>query len=553
MNAALDSPPSGRTRWAAVLVGFALFLATLIAYAPIRANDFIDLDDESYITENPNVHAGLTDESIRWAWTADRGGYWQPLMWMSLQLDVTLFGYHAWAIHLTNVLLHAATSVLLFVLFAQLTDAFWRSALLAALFALHPLHVESVAWAAERKDVLSTFFLVLTIGAYAWTVRKPTWGRHVLTAALFTLGLLAKPMLVTLPFALLLLDVWPLGRWQPWGLPVAAPATAAPLPLGRLLREKALLFALAIGCSAITLRLQRELGGMFTFEEITPASRLVNALNGTVWYLQKTLAPIDIAFFYPHRLSLPAAEGLLSGGLVIGITLGLAARFRSQPELLVGWLWFLGTLFPVSGVAQSGEQAYAARFAYVPHIGLFITLVWGAGSIAAWSAIRPGLLGVAAALVLLVFGALTREQVRRYLDAETLWKHTLALTGDDNGRAHLNLGVFQLKKGMPTQAVEHLQRAIELSPIVAAQEGYNNLGIAFYQLGQVAEARRAFERALEGNPQHPDVRYNLAVALLASGDRDAGILLLEESLKRTPSKREAAELLERLRTPGRSP
>jgi Tfp pilus assembly protein PilF len=533
-SAAADPADPGRRR--VILVAIGLALLTLAAYAPVFANGYVEIDDADYITENPPVYTGLSAANLAWAWTTTHHGYWHPLTWMSLQLDVTFFGYHAWGMHLTNLLLHIAVCVSLFVVFARLTGEFWPSAFLAALFAVHPLHVESVAWAAERKDVLSTLFLVWTIASYAWMIERPTWTRHLVTAAVFMLGLLAKPMLVTLPFGLLLLDIWPLARVGPL-------AGTRKLPLcswKQLVVEKSPLFALALAFAAVTFVLQRGVGAVINFETLGLMARIVNGLNSYVWYCWKTLVPIDLGVFYSHRFEIPLYEGLLSGALLVAVTVFFVRRFRTHPELLVGWLWFVGTLFPVSGISQSGEQARADRFAYVPHIGLFITLVWGAKGLPALHPLpRPATVVLAGSLLAAAAG-LSFVQVTYWRDAPTLFEHTIAVT-DRNHHAHALLGEYHLKQGDPTAAAREFRQAVrywEKSP-----ELFAHLGKIALDQGDLASAERDFRSALRWNYQFVVAEHDLAIVLARQEKFDEAAHVLTRLLEHAPDEASSHELL----------
>ena len=480
-----------------VAVALGIVALTLIAYAPIYWNDFIYLDDAHCITLNPPIAKGLTIETFRWSWTTTRHGYWHPLTWLSLLADVSMFGYGPWGMHLTNVVLHIATSVGLLFLFARMTDEFWPSAFLAALFAVHPMHVESVAWAIERKDVLSTFFLVLTTASYVECARRPSLGRHVLTSVLFTLGLLAKPMLVTMPFALLLLDVWPLRRTN------LTDAESSPR-FGRrswieLVAEKLPLFALAFGFSVLTFRLQKEVGAVVPLETFPWQPRIANVLTGYVWYLRTTLWPTHLAVVHTLNLHGPPIGMILPAVLLVGITLFFLRQFRRHPELLVGWLWFGGTLFPVSGIAQSGLQAYADRFAYVPHIGLFVVLIWGSMILVRRFRIRPALVTSLAAALLVVSTALTFRQVVFWRDTETLFRHAIAVT-TDNARAMAILGEYYWSQRRLDDAAEMMEKALAIDLI--DHDGFDLLGKIEIERGRFPEAERALRHSIEVFPKN---------------------------------------------------
>jgi hypothetical protein len=454
-----------------VLAG--LVLLTLLAYVPLWENDFIDLDDQVYITQNEHVLGGLTSSGIRWAWTTFHGGFWFPLTWLSLQADASLSALLrgpqgkglpvAAVFHGQNLLWHLATVVLLFVVWRRLTGAMWRSALVAALFAVHPLHVESVAWATERKDVLSTFFLMLTLLAYTHYVRRPCWVRYLLVTVPFVLGLMAKPMLVTLPCLLLLLDWWPLQRFS-----LSRPQ--GPGAWGLVL-EKLPLFALAVAASVQAVVTQQQVAAFTELGVLSLSGRLANALLSYLWYLEKTFWPTGLAAFYCHSGSNWQSGPVLTAGLILlGITLGAAVSARRLPWLLVGWLWFLGTLVPVIGLVQIGQQARADRFVYVPHIGLFVALVWSCAALANRLRLPIWTQASLATACLLLLTARTWDQVGYWRNPAVLWSHALAVT-TDNHRAHCLMGGALAQQAETkgdvaklARARRHLEQAISLQP-----------------------------------------------------------------------------------------
>ena len=530
-----------------VMIGIALM--TLIAYAPVYRNDFIYLDDGDYITANPPIANGLTAETIRWAWTTTHHGYWHPLTWLSLLADVSMFGYCAWGMHLTNLLLHIAVSIGLFVVFVRMTDEFWPSAFLAALFAVHPVHVESVAWAAERKDVLSTLFLVLTIASYIEGARRHSFGRQVLTAGLFTLGLLAKPMLVTLPFGLLLLDVWPLRRTNLTA--ASSPSRFTRRSWVELVAEKLPMFALAFAFSVVTFRLQKEVGAVVPLSQLPWQPRIANVLNGYVFYLEKTVLPIHLAAFYTHRLTIPPTEMIFPAVLLLSITGTFLAMFRKHPELLVGWLWFGGTLFPVSGISQSGSQAYADRFAYVPHIGLFIVLIWGSLIVVRGLRLDGRIPATLAAAVLVVCTYLSFQQVRRWYDTESLFVYALSITKND-GWTHEMLGEWYSEHGRPDEAYEQFKKAIALDD--KTHHAFDFLAQVDMKRGRFADAEKWVRKSLELDGKNPETRYRLAVVLLKEAKVDEAADVLEKLVATHPQMPDAHELLGAVRSgQGRHP
>ncbi len=456
-----------RTATAAVI---ALALAALVAavYAPVRHFDFVQLDDPAYVTENPRVLRGLTLDGAAWALTTGHAANWHPVTWLSHMLDVELFGVAAGPHHLTNLLLHAANTLLLFGLLLRMTGALWRSAFVAALFGIHPLHVESVAWVAERKDVLSTLFWLLTTWAYVAYVRARAPRRtvaYVLALLLFAVGLMAKPMLVTLPFTLLLLDWWPLGRWD-----AATPPRSSLWPL---VREKIPFFALAAASSVATFVVQQRGGAVSAVGSEPSALRLQNALVSAVAYLRDMVWPAGLTMIYPFPSSIPAWHVAAACLVVGGVSFAAWRLARSHPFLAVGWLWYLGTLVPVLGLVRVGLQARADRYTYVPLIGVFIALAWGGAALAGRVRLRlPGrpalqsaALAVLAAAVVLALALAARQQVGYWKDNVTLWTRATVLTLHmDEYEAHMSLGATLADQGRTDEALRHFAEAVRLRP-----------------------------------------------------------------------------------------
>jgi protein O-mannosyl-transferase len=427
-----------------LLLGAALALLTLAVWLPALRNGFTNLDDPYYVTANPQVLRGITRAGIAWAMTAKVASNWHPLTLLSHMLDCQLFGLDPAGHHATSLLLHLANVLILFAVLCRMTGAAGRSAVVAALFALHPTHVESVAWVAERKDVLSALFWILAMGAWARYARQPSAGRYLLVALLMVLGLAAKPMVVTLPFALLLLDVWPLDR----------------LHLGwrRLILEKLPLLALSAASSLITLRYQQ---ASLAPLDVAPWSlRAANALVAYAAYLGKLFLPRHLAVFYPIPLSIPAWQAAGAALLLIAITALAVRRARREPWLLTGWLWFLGTLVPVIGLVQVGRQAMADRYLYIPSIGLFLAVVW---SVAELGRRHRAVLATAAGAVLLALAVMTRVQIGYWSDSATLFRHALAATGD-NYLAHIGLGKALMGERDCEGAAEQFRAALARYP-----------------------------------------------------------------------------------------
>jgi hypothetical protein len=499
---AKQSSPAGRTGRRRlpldVALGLALVLLTARALGPACRCGFVNYDDNIYVTGNMDVQGGLRIEGAWWAFTATRSNHWHPLTWLSLQLDAELFGQRAWGFHLTNLLLHVANVLLLFALLRRLTGSRWRSALVAALFAVHPLHVESVAWVTERKDVLSTFFWLLTTAAYVRYTRRPGKGRYACVVVFFVLGLLAKPMVATLPCTLLLLDYWPLRRTS-WG---------------RLVAEKLPLFLLAAASMAVSLYARREGGGLKSGEYLGPAERLGYAVDAYVSYIYMTFWPADLAAFYPLTPGgLPASRVAAAAAVLVLLTVVLLVLSRGRPYLAVGWLWYLGTLVPVSGVVQLGSYALADRYTYVPSIGLYLALVWGlADLLPAWL-LTPGAVLLLAAAVLA-----SRQQVRYWQDSIALWEHNEAVT-PDNFLTRTQLGFAYQQAGRLDDARDQLVAAARLRPKLAL--AHANLGRLDVRQGRLDEAVSCFRVAVRLEPHESRWHFLLAQALLKQGQTEA--------------------------------
>jgi protein O-mannosyl-transferase len=504
-------------------VGAALIVLTLALFGTALPRTFINYDDDVYVTGNPHVRQGVTGSSIVWAFTTTEASNWHPVTWLSHMLDVQLYGLDAVGHHWTSLFLHAANTALLFFVLRRMTGALWRSALAAALFALHPLHVESFAWVAERKDVLSTLFWLLTVAAWTRYLDRTTPARYAVVLALFALGLMSKPMLVTLPFTLLLLDVWPLRRW-----------TAS---WAGLVREKAPLFAMSAASCVATAIAQRRGGALQGFEHFPLPDRLANAIASCGAYLGKTVWPASLAVFYPHPhlgvMTWRVAVSLLAIG---GITALALRTYRTAPFLAVGWLWYLGTLVPVIGLVQVGGQGMADRYTYVPLIGIFVAVAWGLDLVAERSRFLRSAVAVAACAWLVALAVVARVQLGTWADRETLFRHALAVTSD-NWLAHHNLGTILFNQGKPEDAVVQLTECLRIQPNYT--EAHYNLGLALEKLGRHSEAIAEFERALALRPTFGKAHNNLAIILAGQGRTDEAIGHLREAIRIDPSAEKA--------------
>ena len=539
-----------------------LAIVTTTVYGQVGQFEFIDLDDPGYVSQNPNVATGLTAGGIAWAFSTGHAANWHPLTWLSHMLDVELFGMTAGWHHLVNLGLHIVATLLLFGLLVRLTGAIGRSGFVAALFALHPLHVESVAWIAERKDVLSTVLWLLTTWVYVAYVAplRPVTNRrlwYTLLLVLFALGLMAKPMLVTLPFTLLLLDFWPLGRIGA-GTPLRSwtPLVAEKLPL----------FVLAAISSAITFVVQRQGGAVSTLDLVPWSTRVANAVLSYVIYLRKAIWPVDLAVFYPYPNRIPVTAVVLAA-IALGAITYAAVRWRQRmPYALTGWLWYVGTLVPVIGLVQVGTQAMADRYTYVPLVGIFIAVAWGLADALRG---RARLVSVIVAVaIVLTAAAGTRAQVRHWRTSESVWRRAVEVTSG-NYRAHNSLGAVLGNQGRTADAIGQFEEALRLRPDASEAhhihhnlgraladsgrladsiphyrealrirpdfpEAHNNLGLALANLGRIDEAREHYERAVALAPGMAVAHNNLGLALYALGQPDEAIARYTEAIRLDP-------------------
>lgn len=528
---------------------FLLSILIFSVYVPLLSNDFIiNYDDHSYVTGNPSVKAGLTDGGLTWAFTAVHSYNWHPLTWVSHMLDVQIFGLNPMGHHLVNILFHIANTLLLFRILKKMTAAYWRSLLVAAIFAVHPLHVESVAWIAERKDVLSTFFGFWAILSYVDFVRSPKTVKYFLVLLFFIFSLMAKQMFVTLPFLLLLLDYWPLQRWSPTSLESDIGTTKSnPKPLTSLLVEKIPLLILAIASSAFTYYVQKKAGAL---NVDTPLLlNMGNALISYVKYIAKMFWPHPLAAIYPFNpdeinyLTVSAATLF-----ILAISYFAFRQMKNRPYFCVGWLWYLGTLVPVIGLVRIGDHAIADRYTYIPLIGLFITCVWSANELIQRLHLMKGIVVALSIIILSILSLMTIKQTKYWKNDIVLFEHAIEVT-DNNAPAHKRLGLaygslmnvekatserkiakllhYQyLRKVKPNdfevrfmlgnsymelyrydEAISAYLLCIKLND--KASKVHNNLGIAYYNKGNIMEAKRAFIEASMIDPNSKEAKYNL--------------------------------------------
>ena len=531
------------------------------AFWNLRRNDFIRLDDPGYVVENSHVRSGLTAEGVVWALTATDAANWHPLTWLSHMVDVQLFGLNPGAHHLANLFWHTANTLLLFLLMRGMTGALWRSAFVAALFAVHPLHVESVAWIAERKDVLSTFFWMATSIAYVRYARDRRGASYAAVLVLFSLGLMAKPMLVTLPLAFLLLDYWPLGRLPQGRDPIASAGpvrSARPGTEARVVLEKIPLLALAAASSLVTLRAQ-ETGNMLRSLTVYPLGvRIENALVSYARYLGKTLWPAELALPYRHPgASLTFVEVGGAGLLVLGLT-ALALRLRRrQPYAATGWLWFLGTLAPVIGLVQISDQAMADRYTYVPLVGLFVVFAWGSADAIVKLPRTRAVAGTASAVLLAALTVLTRRQVDYWRDNVSLFGHTAKVTKEEN-LAHVSLALRQretpdagvtmasveitmgdelMRQRKFAEAAEHYKKSLDFYP--RQDTAHTRLGAMYLHLGRFDDAALHYAEVVKMQPNDTQAQANLGLAFKMQGRLDEARLRFQEALRLDPKNQKA--------------
>jgi protein O-mannosyl-transferase len=547
----------------------ALVAVTLAFYNPIAHDGFILLDDVPYILSNPPVKAGLSWSTVKWAFTTLHAGYWHPLTWLSHALDCQLFGLNPAGHHYVSLLFHAANAVLLFLLLEEGTALVWPSLIVAAIFALHPVNVESVAWAAERKNVLSLFFFLLAMLVYGRFARRGGAWRYIVVNACFVLGMMAKPQIITLPFVLLLWDYWPLKRMSAQQNNLSPDKSVTPRSLSFLMLEKIPLLAIALAGSALTFLAQRSVGAVHTLGEFSLKVRLENALLSYAKYLRMLVWPRHLAPLYPYPGNrIPAGEVAVSGSVLLGLT-GIALRQRERRYLTVGWLWFLGVLVPMIGIVQVGDQAMADRFVYVPMIGTLIALVWAIWDIAEAQAISKVWIALPAAMSILALGALTSHQLGYWKNGETLWRYTLTVT-NRNYLAHDNLAMVLKQQGRVQEAIPefieaeslhnyplqevlsmgiyvqqygHIQDAMKMYEKVANRAddtqlrsmGWSQLGAANAELQNFDQARRSYDKSLAINPSNAAALIGSALLAERSGDFRQATAELSRSAKIEPN------------------
>jgi tetratricopeptide (TPR) repeat protein len=484
-----------------IIVSLLLSIAVLIIYNNVQYFEFVIYDDRSYITENQIVKNGLTWKGVVCAFTTKHLGNWHPVTTISFMVEYEIFRLRAGAYHWNNVLIHILNSLLLFFVFKRITNTFWQSLAVAALFAIHPLHVESVAWISERKDVLCTLFWFLTMYAYVRYAEQPTLLRYVFVLLSFTMGLMAKPMLVTLPFVFLLLDYWPLSRFS---------FRQRNQRVSKLIIEKIPLIILSIALSIITFLAQKDNQSVVSLELLSLQTRLSNAIITYVKYIYKTLWPVDLAVLYPHPGAVPFDQLLVPIVILIIITVIVLYFIRDYPYLFIGWFWYLGTLIPVIGIVQVGAQSMADRYTYIPLIGIFIIVAWGIPDLLKDWHLKKIVIIVSATAIFFVLMITSWLQVQIWENSMTLFEHAISVT-KQNSIAHYNLGWFYARQGNNIEAIFHYEEALKISPNYS--NAHNNLGHILLGNGKIEDAIKEFQLALKAEPEHGMAKENLKTAL----------------------------------------
>lgn len=529
----------------ALLICLALTLAIPAVFWQVRNHEFVDFDDDKYIYDNDHVKAGLTRQGLIYAFTGSAVGHWQPLTILSLMLDCELYGLEPGGHHLTSVLFHIANTLLLFLVLNAMTGNLWSSAFVATAFALHPLRVESVAWASERKDVLSTFFFMMTMAAYLHYVKRPGINRYLLILTAFVLGLMAKAMLVTVPFVLLLLDYWPLGRFRAGRVTGSTEQTKGNLVntgfqqqnLYRLVWEKVPFLIISAIISIVIFLVHRSSGWMKSAVEYTLLYRIENALVVYVTYIAKMFWPVRLAVFYPHPLGgLPIWKVLGSASLLVFITVLVIWKMREYRYLVVGWLWYLGTLVPVIGLVQVGQQAMHDHFTYIPLTGLFIIVGWGVPDLLCRLHYRRIIVSISAVLLLFGLGIVSWFQVRHWRSSFTLYRHAAEVV-KDNWWAHLRLGFILNQKGKVNEAVNEWKKVVQLrrhTPSDSISAAHFFLGSAALKQDRYDDAVKHFNESLRGISDLAEVHYYLGLAYALQGNFDEAIKHYTEALRLKP-------------------
>ena len=512
------------------MIAMALILMVAFIYVPSLQHDFVDYDDHTYVTENSTVTTGLSFKSIHWAFISTEGSNWHPLTWISHMLDVDLYGLNPGGHHLTNMLLHMLNTLILFALLKRMTGATWRSAFVAAIFAIHPLHVESVAWIAERKDLLCTFFWFLALWSYTHYARRPSLKRYGMVSAFFILGLLSKPMIVTFPFLLLLLDYWPLNRFfLKDGRDIGEGKRPKPI---HIIYEKVPLLILSLGSVMVTYMAQHGGGAVDSLESVPLFARIENGILSYSLYLIKTVWPVKLAVFYPFPLDIPLWQLILSGLFLTVVTILAIITFKRLPYFMVGWFWYLGTLVPVIGVVKIGMQGMADRYTYVPLVGICIIAAWGMTDLLVKYRYRQQCVIVLGTALMGILMLLASRQVSYWQDSLTLFRHAINVTSE-NFVAHSGVAYALKNKGMIEEAITHYERALEINPFYA--EAHYNFGTILVTIGRYEEAEKHFLKTLQSDPRHAKAHNNIGSLMMNRGEGTAGISHFKAALAIDPA------------------
>lgn len=526
------------------VISLFLILAILFIYYQTKNFDFVLLDDDVYITHNPHVVRGLNSENVKWAFSNSHGGFWIPITWLTYMVDSQLHGLNAGYYHVTNLILHMLNSLLLFFVFRQMTGDIWRSGFIAALFAVHPVHVESVAWVSERKDLLFAFFWLLTMWRYHSYVKQPSPWRYACVVLFFVAGLMSKPMIVTLPFVLLLLDYWPLNRFQ-FKKNQRSGLEQPKVSAVKLVLEKAPLILLSIGASVMTFIQQQAHGAVSSIESSLINQRISNVLVSYVKYLFKMLWPQDLTAVYPYSSAIPVWQ-IAGAGLLLGLTSFLTIKnVYKHPYLAIGWFWFLGTLIPVIGIIKIGSHAIADRYTYMTFIGLYIMVAWGVPEIMTQFRHKRFALASAALVLIATFMMVSRNQTTHWFDSVRLFSHAIEVN-PDTFLAQRNLGLALSYRGDLDRAIGHFKQALRINPTSA--RCYNDIGTVFMVKGRHAESIEYFEKALYYEPEYSKAHNNLGLVLMAQRKFAEAAIHFQAALKSNPGFKLAQQNLQKANT-----
>ena len=540
--------------WQRVTAIISLIALIIIVYTQVLHFGFANIDDSVYVTQNSHVLGGLSAEGLKWAFTSTFAGFWHPITWLSLMLDAQIYGSWAGGYHLTNLLLHILSSLMLFMIFHRTTGSFWRSGFVAALFALHPLHVESVAWIGERKDVLSAFWWMLTIYAYVYYVEHPGIKRYLLIFIFFFLGLMSKPMLVTIPFVLLLLDYWPLDRisFRFKSSDVIASdkksfVISKTASIRRVILEKIPLFILIIPISMVTFFAEKKIGALSSMESLPLDMRIYNALISYIRYIEKTILPINLSVYYPHPGMWPVWQIIIAASIIILLSVWVFCKMTRYPYLTVGWLWYLGTLVPVIGLIQVGSFSMADRYTYIPLIGLFIMFAWGIPDLMRRFPHKKAVLSFGAIMLIIIFSVLSWQRCKLWGDNYLLWddvlkKYNISSIGNFKEKntiafAYNFRGIGYAEKGNYRQAIEDYNVALKINS--QYEEALNNRANAYGMIGQNDLALQDFKQIITINPKFADAYYNRGLLYLEINHLDKAITDFTDAIKIDPDMADA--------------